>query len=74
MIDILNAHLEELKDNLKNIEKSILRQIVVGDDLSYRFLNNDSVKLIHTLECLTQIAENIKSKNLREWIHRQQQQ
>jgi hypothetical protein len=73
MIEILQVHLEEIKDNIKNIEKSILRKLECNDDLSHRFLDNDCLKLIHTLECLKEIVENIKQKNSREWIVRRQQ-
>lgn len=73
MIDLLQAHLEEIKDNMKNIEKSFLRQIECKDDLSHRFLDNDCLKLIHTLECFKEIVQNIKQKNSREWIVKRQQ-
>ena len=85
MIDILNVHLEEIKDNIKSMEKSILRQITdsgrrtrlgvltYNDNMSFRILHNDCVKLEHTLECLKEIVKNIKSKNNIEWTARQHQ-
>ena len=73
MIEILKAHLDEIKENIDEIEKSILRQIVTQDNISFRRLDNNCMKLEHTLECLKELIHNIKSKNLREWTAKQQQ-
>jgi hypothetical protein len=67
MIEIISAHLEEIQDNSKALEKALLKKILDNDDYSHRKLNNQCDTLIQSLECLKTIIINIKSKNMQEW-------
>lgn len=69
---IIKAHIDEIEENVKTLEKSLLRQIEVGDLMSHRILDNDCMKLMHTIDCFKEIVEKIKSKNLKEWKAKQQ--
>lgn len=67
MIEVIKAHLEEIQSNIHDMEKSLYRKIVEGDDYSHRKLNNNCDTLIVSLECLKSFITNIKSKNIQEW-------
>ena len=69
---ILKAHQDEVEHNIKNLEKCLHRMITVGDALSHRLVDLETMKLIHTLECFKEVVSNIKSKNLKEWKAKQQ--
>ena len=73
MIEIINAHLEEIKDNSIALERALLKKILDNDDYSHRKLNNQCDTLIQSLECLKTIITNIKSKNIQEWTALRQQ-
>jgi hypothetical protein len=66
-MEVVNAHIEELKDNSKGIEKAYLKNILDGNDYTHRKLNSACDSMIQTLECLKTVITNIKSKNIQEW-------
>jgi hypothetical protein len=66
-MEVVEAHIEELKDNSKSIQKAYLKNVLDGNDYSHRKLNNTCDSMIQTLECLKVVIINIKSKNIQEW-------
>lgn len=73
MIEMIQAHIDQLTEDAKEIDKCIIRNILGEDDYSHRKLNNSLEAILQSLECMKTLIKNLKSKNLEEWTTTQRQ-